>query len=67
MSVERFGIKEVIGRWVEHTLQMEVKAPFSPTFPSLFPVEHTLQMEVKATPYVVAIDPLELNIPYNNI
>ena len=25
MSVERFGIQEVIGRWVEHTLQMEVK------------------------------------------
>jgi hypothetical protein len=25
MSVERSDIKEVIKRWVEHTLQMEVK------------------------------------------
>jgi len=25
MSVERSDIKEVIGRWVEHTLQMKVK------------------------------------------
>jgi hypothetical protein len=26
MDVEESDIKEVIGRWVEHTLQMEVKA-----------------------------------------
>jgi hypothetical protein len=25
MSVERSDVKDVIGRWVEHTLQMEVK------------------------------------------
>jgi len=25
MGIELFGIKDVIGRWVEHTLQMKVK------------------------------------------
>ena len=30
MDVEESDIKEVIGRWVEHTLQMEVKATNTP-------------------------------------
>ena len=29
MGIEESDIKEVIGRWVEHTLQMEVKHTFS--------------------------------------
>jgi hypothetical protein len=28
MFVEHSDIQDVIGRWVEHTLQMEVKATF---------------------------------------
>jgi len=47
MGVKPSDIKEVIGRWVEHTLQMKVKYALIAGFPARLAVEHTLQMEVK--------------------
>jgi hypothetical protein len=32
MGIERSDVKDVIGRWVEHTLQMEVKDTLWPLF-----------------------------------
>jgi hypothetical protein len=49
MDVEESDIKEVIKRWVEHTLQMEVKDTACLHHQGSFLVEHTLQMEVKDT------------------
>ena len=67
MDVEESDIKEVIGRWVEHTLQMEVKDTKKMPEKACTTVEHTLQMEVKATRRRVVVYDLWLNIPYNNI
>ena len=49
MGIEESDIEEVIGRWVEHTLQMEVKYTQFNARQFNFLVEHTLQMEVKYT------------------
>jgi hypothetical protein len=40
MGIEHSDIQDVIGRWVEHTLQMEVKYTISTT---KFQVENTSQ------------------------
>ena len=42
-SIEESDSEEVIGRWVEHTLQMEVIYTFSSTSTGWLEVEHTLQ------------------------
>ena len=49
MGVEESDSRAIIGRWVEHALQMRVKHTYD--LPLLWPllVEHTLQMEVKHT------------------
>ena len=66
-SIEESDIEEVIGRWVEHTLQMKVKDTPNFKVPVNFLVEHTLQMKVKDTFPLYFSGPLALNIPYNNI
>ena len=43
MGVGLYDIKGVIGRWVEHTLQMEVTDTVETSSPYLLHVEHTLQ------------------------
>jgi hypothetical protein len=43
MGVKPSNIKEVIGRWVEHTLQMEVKGIIAIHYYGNMLVEHTLQ------------------------
>jgi hypothetical protein len=45
MGVKPSDIKEVIGRWVEHTLQMEVKDIIAIHYYGNMLVEHTLQMK----------------------
>jgi hypothetical protein len=67
MGIEESDIKEVIGRWVEHTLQMEVKYTRLVWLIYPRPVEHTLQMEVKYTQPSIISRITRLNIPYNNI
>ena len=43
MDIETSDSKAIIGRWVEHTLQMEVIYTFSSTSTGWLEVEHTLQ------------------------
>jgi hypothetical protein len=43
MGIEMFDIEDVVGRWVEHTLQMEVKHTRETSAASWLRVEHTLQ------------------------
>jgi len=47
MGIKKFDSEAIIGRWVEHTLQMEVKDIYWDSFQAIPFVEHTLQMEVK--------------------
>jgi hypothetical protein len=49
MGIKMSDIKEVIGRWVEHTLQMKVKYTLCAHSHEIAVVEHTLQMKVKYT------------------
>ena len=44
-SIEESDSKTIIGRWVEHTLQMEVIYTFSSTSTGWLEVEHTLQQD----------------------
>ena len=43
MGIEMFDIEDVVGRWVEHTLQMEVIRTFNFQHLTIPLVEHTLQ------------------------
>jgi hypothetical protein len=67
MGIERSDIEKVIGRWVEHTLQMEVKYTAAWRRWRFPHVEHTLQMKVKDTQNLNFRGGFVLNIPYNNI
>ena len=65
MDIEFSDSEEVIGRWVEHTLQMEVKDTGLVLMVFHGSVKHTLQMEVKNTPNLKKLITTALNIPYN--
>ena len=67
MGIELSDIEEVIGRWVEHVLQMEVKYTPKKGIKYLSSVEHTLQMRVKYTMSIPLPHTPLLNIPYNKI
>ncbi len=49
MGIKLPDIEKVIGRWVEHTLQMKVKNTRTHQIHVFDLVEHTLQMKVKNT------------------
>ena len=48
-SLQESDSKEVIGMWVENTLQMKVKGTLGSSFCPHVTVENTLQMKVKGT------------------
>ncbi len=59
MGIEMFDIEEVVGRWVEHTLQMNVKYARILKTRFVVKVEHTLQMNVKHAQNPVGLTLLE--------
>ncbi len=67
MGIEESDSESIIGRWVEHTLQMKVKNTTNAGVGWAVPVEHTLQMKVKNTRCTGKIGVYPLNIPYKNI
>jgi len=63
-SIEDDDSEAIIGRWVEHTLQMEVEDIIAIHYYGHMLVEHTLQIEVKDIPMWEWKTRQALNIPY---
>ena len=61
---ERSEVQELIGEWVEHTLQMKVKDNIASRYFAGGLVEHTLQMKVKDNYSLKLYLCHLLNIPY---
>ena len=62
-SLQESDSKEVIGRWVENTLQMRVTNTTTGAMVRLSLVENTLQMRVTNTSVADLVTPGESNIP----
>jgi hypothetical protein len=63
-SLERSDSEQVIGKWVENTLQMKVTNTIIDTRKFQFVVENTLQMKVTDTVSPFAGHQKQLRIPY---